>query len=92
MICPHMNPETGEACCLYFLHNAQHRQADGLEWGRRGPHDMPRRREEDAMWRDTLRAQARQPQGETVRLFEPAPNQVAGQLALIAPLPTPMPF
>jgi hypothetical protein len=82
MICPHMDPETGEVCCLYFLHNSPHRQSSGTEWGGRGPHDMPRRREEDAMWRDTLRAQARQPQGETVRLFTPAPNQIPGQLAL----------
>jgi hypothetical protein len=82
VICPHMNPATGEVCGLYFLHNAPHRQADGVEWGARGPHDMPRRREEDAMWRDALRAQARQPQGEAVRLFTPAPNQIPGQLSL----------
>ena len=82
MICSHMNPETGEGGCLYFLHNAAHRQADGTEWGGLGPHDMPRRREEDAMWRDVFRAQERQPQGESVRLFEPAPNQISGQLSM----------
>jgi hypothetical protein len=79
MICPHMNPDTGEVCSLYFLHNARHRSADGAEWGGRGPHDMPQTRETDAMWRDWQRAELRKPQGEAVRLFTPAPAQMPGQ-------------
>jgi hypothetical protein len=83
MICPHMNPETGEVCCLYFLHNAKHRDAHGTEWGARGPHDMPVTRDTDALWRAQHRAALREPQGSAVRLFEPAPATMPGQAGMV---------
>jgi hypothetical protein len=82
MICAHMDPATGDACCLYFLHTARHRAADGHEWGRLGPHDMPTTRETDVLWREQRLAALRAPQGEAVRLFTPAPAQLPGQLNL----------
>jgi hypothetical protein len=82
MICSHMDPATADPCCLYYLHNARHRAADGHQWGNPGPHDVPTTRETDALWRSQHLAALREPQGEAMALFTPAPAQIPGQLTI----------